>query len=169
MRLGVGGLMSLLLSACIGPTPYQAVTDGFGYSEQQIEENRYRVGFVGNSATPREAVENYLLFRAAEVTVQSGNDYFKLVDRDTERSTSYYSHGYVDNAFLFPHDRRGRFVNSFGLGITSGTAYPIDEYSAQADIMVFKGEKPADDVTAYNARDVLERLSPTILRSTDQG
>jgi hypothetical protein len=41
-----------------------------GYSDQQIESNRFRVSFAGNSLTARETVERYLLYRAAELTVQ---------------------------------------------------------------------------------------------------
>jgi hypothetical protein len=43
-------------------------------------------------------------------------------------------------------------------------AYPIDEYTAFADVQMFRGEKPADDPRAYDARDVLNRLGPTIVR-----
>jgi hypothetical protein len=169
-RLGaVGGLILLALSGCASPTPYQPSDGSFGFSEQQIEGNRYRVSFAGNSVTPRATVENYLLYRAAELTVQNGYDYFKLADQDTERSTRYYSQGFVDNAFLFPSSRRDRFVSSYGVGLSSATSYPVDEYAAQADILVFKGEKPADDTTAYNARDVLERLGATVVRPAAQG
>ena len=46
--------LGLLLAACAAnPTPYQAAQGGFGYSQQQTEENRYRVTFAGNSATSR--------------------------------------------------------------------------------------------------------------------
>ena len=56
--------LCLLLAACAAkPTPYQAAQGGFGYSEQQTEENRYRVSFAGNSATSRQTVEEYLLYR----------------------------------------------------------------------------------------------------------
>ncbi len=152
----------LWLAGCAVPTPYQPAIDGFGYSEQQIEAARYRVTFAGNSVTPRESVENYVLYRAAQLTTEQGYDYFKMVKQDTEKSTSYYSQGYVDDDFLYPFDRRRHFRSS--LGYTSGTSYPIEEYSAQADILMFKGEKPADDVTAYNARDVLQQLRGTIDR-----
>ena len=76
--------LSLLLAACAGkPTPYQAAQGGFGYSEQQTEENRYRVSFAGNSASSRQTVEDYLLYRAAELTVQTGHDWFQVFDRNT--------------------------------------------------------------------------------------
>ena len=96
----------LLLAACAVPTPYQAADGGYGYRDQQIEDKRYRVTFEGNSLTERSDVQNFLLYRAAELTVQNGYDYFTVVDRDLERSTRYYSSGYVDD-FYFPGAYRG--------------------------------------------------------------
>ena len=34
------------------------ILDGFGYREQQLESNRYRVTFSCNSVTPRDTVQN---------------------------------------------------------------------------------------------------------------
>ncbi|MBM3559299.1 MAG: hypothetical protein FJX53_05360 [Alphaproteobacteria bacterium] len=60
----------LTLAACGGgPTLYQQEVDGYGYSQQQIEGNRYRVVFSGNSSTQRGTVENYVRFRAAEIAL----------------------------------------------------------------------------------------------------
>src|SRR3546814_3976294 len=82
------GTGTLMLAGCASPTPYQPATGhGFnrtGFSEQRIESNRYMVSFSGNSLTSRETVERYLLFRAAELTVQQGFDHFILVYRNTE-------------------------------------------------------------------------------------
>ena len=63
-----------LLTACMGPTPYQPRLEGqsTGYTDRALTQNRYRVTFTGNSATPRETVESYLLLRAAEVTRAAG-------------------------------------------------------------------------------------------------
>jgi hypothetical protein len=49
-----------------------------------IEQNRVRISFRGNTLTDRDTVENYLLYRAAEVTLSSGKDYFIVANRDTE-------------------------------------------------------------------------------------
>ena len=47
-----------------------------GFSERQIEANRFVVSFAGNTVTSRDTVERYLLFHAAEVTLRDGYDYF---------------------------------------------------------------------------------------------
>ena len=77
------------LAGCVQPTPYQPVVDGYGYSEQQIEDNRYWVRFAGNQRTPAATVQNYWLYRIAELTLDHGYDYFTVVDRNLERSTTY--------------------------------------------------------------------------------
>jgi hypothetical protein len=149
-----------VLAGCGQPTPYQPATDGYGYSEQQIEDNRYRVSFAGNDLTPADTVQNYLLYRAAELTLGEGYDYFTVVDRDVERSTVYW--GAADTGWRSGYLRRwdDDFVGGFGL--STYTAQPIDRYTAYADIVMFEGEKPAGDVNAYDARSVLRQLDPTI-------
>jgi hypothetical protein len=152
--------LAMLLAGCMAPTPYKAATDGFGYSQQQLEQNRYRVAFAGNSITPRSTVQNYLLYRAAELTVETGHDYFIVVDDNLERSTRY--HGTVDPWFPRSFRRHGDpFYDPFPASVN---AYPIDEYAAFADIQMLRGDKPAANPRAYDARDVLKRLGPTIVR-----
>ena len=155
---GVLGLAMLgLLGGCGGqPTPYQPAADGYGYSEQQIEENRYRVTFAGNQLTPPGTVQNYLLYRAAEITLDRGYDYFTVVDRNLDRATTYWSSGdpYWGSRF-------GTHSGAF-LGFGTTTAHPIDRYTAYADIVMFQGEKPQGEVDAYDARDVLRTLNPTV-------
>jgi hypothetical protein len=90
----------LLLAACATATPYQPLgapgnrTSG-GFSEQQIEQNRFRVTFSGNEMTARQTVETYLLYRAAQLTAQQGYDWFVTADRETNRE----SNTYVDRPF----------------------------------------------------------------------
>lgn len=147
-----------MLVGCAEPTPYQPATDGYGYGEQQIEDNRYRVAFAGSELTPADTVQNYLLYRAAELTLDEGYDYFVVVDRAVERSTSYW--GTTD----LGADRWTRWDDDFvgGIGLSTYSARPIDRYTGYADIVLFEGEKPQDNVNAYDARDVLRRLNPTI-------
>jgi hypothetical protein len=156
-------LVLLALAGCTAPTPYQPTADGYGYSEQQLESNRYRVTFSGNSVTPRATVQNYLLYRAAEVTLAGGHDYFTMVDQNVERSTTYYGTGGGD----FGYGGFNRNRTAFGLGVGNYTAYPIDSYTAFADIIVARGAKPADALNAYDAREVMRLLEPQIGRPDD--
>lgn len=153
----------LFLAACASPTPYAPLFDRYGYAEQQIEDNRYRVTFTGNTVTAKETVETYLLYRAAELTRARGYDYFELTDRDTEKSTRYLSNYTTFGHFRSRHDRFG-LSHSAGPGFVTGTSRPITEYEATATILLFRGRKPDEKAQAYDARDVLNRLGPTIRR-----
>lgn len=151
-------IATLGLGACGTATPYQPALDGYGYAEQALEEDRYRVSFTGNSLTPRQVVENYLLYRAAEVTLARGFDYFIVVDKDTERNTTYYST--VTGAGGFYHHRHAHDVGVIG----SSTARPSSRYAAFANIVLRKGRKDPGNTAAYDARDLRKRLGPAIRR-----
>jgi hypothetical protein len=153
-------MMGAWLVGCASPTPYQPAAGGFGYADQQLENNRYRVTFAGNSVTPRDTVQNYLLYRAAELTLQNHHDYFTIVHQEVERSTAYQGTGY--DGFGGPWGR------GWGWGCCWGpsnySSYPIDSYTAFADVVMGDGEKPASNVNSFDARDVIRRLGPTIER-----
>lgn len=157
--LAITGVLGL--AGCGTPTPYQPMDGGQGYSEQALEADRYRITFSGSSATPRETVENYLLYRAAEVTVERGYDHFLVVERNTEQGTAGGSTGFgvgVGRGY------RNRY-SGYG-GVTSATIWPGggDSYTAYANIVMRRGARPAEDPKAYDARAVLKRLEPTITR-----
>ena len=153
----LGLALLAMLAGCVQPTPYQPVVDGYGYSEQQIEDNRFWVRFAGNQRTPAATVQNYWLYRIAELTLDHGYDYFTVVDRNLERSTTYEGTAQMDPGFV---TEDGEYVGGTGFGSYSST--PSDSYTAYADVVMFEGEKPAAEVNAYDARSVLRRLGPTI-------
>jgi hypothetical protein len=179
-------LSTVALGACATPTPYRpAVGSGqysTGFAERQLEANRYAVTFSGNSVTSRERVERYLLFRAAELTLQNGYDWFSVVDRDTERKTDTYvdrpigssfgGYGYWGPGWGYWGPRWRYARRGFGWGAWGGYGYDpffddwsvrqIDRYEAQAEIVMGKGPKPAGDRFAFDARDVTQRLGPSI-------
>ena len=169
------------LGTCATPTPYQPVGERYGYSDQQIETGRFKVSFSGNSLTDQETVENYLLFRAAEITVESGDDYFVVADRDTNEKTtyrassSYYPHSHFHYSLFYHrypfygfgrYGRYGRYGGGYGFGYDYYSR-PITRYTATADIVTYQGEKPRENASAYDARDVMRNLGPNIVRPED--
>jgi hypothetical protein len=154
----VSAALLLGLAACATATPYQPQQRGYGYAEQRLETNRYKVVFAGNSSTPRQTVENYLLYRAAEVTLLNGYDYFVLADQNTQSDTRYQETftGIGAPYYWYPRGYYG--------AVGSSTANPITEFEAQANILVFKGTKPADNFKAFDARDLKANLEPYITR-----
>ncbi len=165
--------IALLVAGCATPTPYGPAVEGKGYSELQTENDRFRVSFSGNSLTPRETVESYLLYRAAEITLQQGYDRFRIVERDVESKTSYYNNYAASSGYYGFHGRRslryGYGFHSFPYSYTTVASRPVTSYEAVANIIVFSGEgqdrkAPASDDHTYNAREVIKRLEARIVR-----
>ena len=165
---------ALFLSACATPTPYQprlSRSQG-GYSEQRIEANRYRVNFVGNSLTSRERVENYLLYRAAEVTHQAGYNCFTTAHRGTDQQTRLESFGPYHTGpwgWWGPswHYRFGGYWHAWDpWGYGPFWADDIDirtvtSYEASAEIVLSRGPCHNDPAT-FDAEEVLHNLGPSI-------
>ena len=161
-RLAQSALALMLgLSGCVGPTPYQPAADGQGYRDQALEENRYRVSFSGNSQTPRETVENYVLFRAAELTLQTGHDWFRIVDQDTAANTAYRT---TVSTLLAPGIAPFPYYVYGGPVLMEADSRPVTRFEAITIISVRTGERPTDDDHAYDAAKVMEILGPKIVR-----
>jgi hypothetical protein len=169
--------LALSIAACASPTPYQPLerrgAASGGYSEQRIEDNRFRVTFSGNQFTRRDRVENYLLYRAAELTLQAGYDGFTIVQRDTERDvdTRVVPSGFGPGAYGYwrPYWRYyGRFGWRhwdpwFGDPFWADTmdVRTVERYEASAEIVMFRGRRP-DDPRSFDARQVMDNLASTI-------
>lgn len=169
-RLITIGALLVFLSACSTAPSLYAPADngGYGYSEQRLEQDRYRVSYSGNSATPRERVEDYLLYRASELTLQNGYDYFVMTARDMEPRTSYYGSGVPYAGWPPGYGFYGYGSRGFGWGLSTGTRRPVTRYRAYADVVLHRGEKPEVDNWAYDARDVMDQLGPTIARPLEE-
>ncbi len=72
----------LILVACA--TTYQPKSFSGGYSETQLDPTTARVTFEGNGYSNRSTVESYLIYRAAEITVDRGFDWFTVNEREGE-------------------------------------------------------------------------------------
>ena len=193
LMLAAAASAALLVGACATETTYRPATgQGFsrtGFSDRQIEQNRFLVSFAGNSSTPRDTVERYLLFRAAEITLQEGGDYFVMVNRDTDLQSRTYTTPGFNSGFGYggfggywgPSWRyygRGRgFGGGFGVGGFGWSPWygggfgafndfdveTVQRYEASAEIVVGRGPIPRDNVRAFSARQVVDRIGPTVV------
>jgi hypothetical protein len=157
-----------VLSACVSPTPYQpAPPRGFGYSEERLDQNKFRVSFRGNAQTSRETVEDYLLYRAAELTLQNGFTHFIVVGRDTEAKTSYRY--WIDH-----YGGRGWFYHGFPHWYDpwhrpwTYDVQPVTTYAATAEIIMVKGPREDGDLRAFDAQEVLLQVGPRVVRPEQQ-
>lgn len=169
MRALVFVVAAALLAACATATPYQAAATNtnYGFQEQRIENNRVRITFRGNTVTDRETVETYLLYRAAELTLENGNDYFIVANRDTEehsrlQSTGSRSRFGFDYWYFSP--RRGWSPWYDPFWDEPASYREVTRYEAVAEIAMFSGRKPADDANAFDAREVQSNLQGRIVR-----
>jgi hypothetical protein len=189
-RLKFGGVLlaataTLALGACATETTYRPATgSGFartGYSDRQVEPNRYLVSFAGNSYTSRDTVERYLLFRAAELTLSRGFDNFILVDKDTDLRSRTYSTPGIGGYGGFGYGGFGGWGPSWryrgrGFGWRSWNGFgggpfwdrdidirTVDKFEATAEIVLGKGPKPKDNVRAFDARAVVDSIGPSVV------
>jgi hypothetical protein len=163
----IAAVAALVLSGCVTATPYQPAskhTSAEGYTEQRLQDDRWRVTFSGNEVTSRQTVDSYMLYRSAELTLASGFDWFETVDRSTEAQVTYYGpDGYYDGAGWYgPYggywNPRWTYDNDWN----AGTAYQV-----QANIIMHHGPKPPfDHPHAFDAREVLAHVGPHVIRPT---
>jgi hypothetical protein len=155
-----------VLSACQTGPAYRerGPGDNVGYTDLQLTPNRYRVTFAGGTGTSREEVEDYLLRRAAEVTLQSGFSHFVFDTRDTNAETYYRG----DSG---PRTRLGIGFGSFGPSpwYYSSFAFdpfydrdvrPITRFDAYSEIVMLTPPQAADEPASIDARRVLAALTP---------
>lgn len=164
-------LAALVLSGCETTTVYGPMNGRYGYGEQRIETNRYRVTFRGNSSTPRETVEAFLLYRAAELTLENRYDYFIVVEQATDAESTWYGSGSPPPVYGYYPYARYRFpYYAYGYPWGYNATYRESRsYEAHAYIMMRRGNRPPGDTNAYDARQVLSNLEPVILNSRRRG
>lgn len=168
--------LSLGLVACETATPYQPLQHGShvsgGYTDQKLDADHFEVTFAGNSDTPRSTVESYLLYRAAELTVAQGYDWFETVERHTEREKRtyidpdpFYGPGYEWGYFRPYWNYWGPGFGWAGWGPYWGAdIQTVQKFQATAEISLHHGRKPPGYARGLDAHEVLGNLGPKIQR-----
>ena len=158
MRIFVISIMLLittLLAACSSQPAYRAAQgNGFGYSEQQISDNYYRVSFKARGDDNGKA-RAYAMRRAAELTQTQGYDWFVIVQNDstTERQTaaSQLSTGYrqttVRDCGLLGCRSRTIQQPEYSASLSAGDREQVE---VALEIRMGKGVMP-DNAAAYPA------------------
>jgi hypothetical protein len=131
----------LLVAGCASATLYQPMTLDGGYAQTRLGSDMFNVIFQGNAHTPWRTAETYALYRSAELSDESGFDYFVVVGGNAEISPLLLS-----GLDAYPSQASGTGSHPMVSLIVRG----------------YRGEKPS--AQAFNARDVLKILSPSIKR-----
>lgn len=79
MMSRISFLFSIFLLCVSCATSYQKSGFTGGYFEKKVSDQVYRVTFGGNGFTSRETVQTYWLYRASELTLERGYEYFEIM------------------------------------------------------------------------------------------
>ena len=147
------------LAACQTTPTYSAAASGnaAGYSEQQIESNRYSVTYRAPGGADAQTLNDYALLRAADLTLEHNRNWF-WVDR-----RSLNGEGQRSGPSLGIGIGGGSFGHHSGVGIGVGTSIPLGggggatATSATLEVRFGEGPKP-DDPNAYDARSIATNL-----------
>lgn len=153
-KLIIIGLCASVAACASGPTIYgPANGSDRGYSERQIEADRFRIRFDGGSDVSFEELENLALRRAADLTLEQGGDWFEIVSRssdgDNERPVR------VGGSIGQPFGSRRYSGSSVGLGIQFAPG--AGDKTIYLEILIRSGPRP-DIPEAYDAREVLRAI-----------
>lgn len=152
-------MIFVLLIGC--STPYKSAGLTGGYSDVQLSKDIYKVSFRGNGFTSNEKVQDYLLYRCAQLTDSKGYKYFIVLAGNENHSdqiyttpttinthvngniyskgtarTNYYGYQSKSNFTL-----NGNTSTNANTTITQGTTYNIRKYTDTAVIKVLKNNK----------------------------
>ncbi len=88
----VGTVLSLAIVGCSStpvatPTPYKSASTkaAYGYSSEKISESEYKVLFKATDKTPADKVQQYALYRAAEIAQKQGFNYLAIVKTNVDK------------------------------------------------------------------------------------
>lgn len=155
---------ALIVAGCAsGPTAYGPKgAEKLGFESSKLQNNRFRVTYTAR--TEDEAID-YALLRAAQLTVDNGDDWFEIIGtggtvRPRGKIGVRPTVGMNPNAIL-----RGR-VPAPNIGVNMGDvadAMKGPQAVSTLEIVTGKGTKPAKP-SAYNAQEVLLNIKPAVFK-----
>lgn len=157
LAVSVLAFSALAVSACASLAPYgqQMGPRGQGYSEQRIESNRYRVSYNGVGAPG--PVADRALYRAAQLTLDNGYDWFEVTQRWTDGRPDSAG-GVRPNVSIGAGSSRYGGYRSSGVGV--GLGFDLSGPSATSttlEIVMGRGEQPQGG-QVFGARGLMDSL-----------
>lgn len=160
-----------LLAACAssGPTYAPANERGdYGYTERQLTDDRYVVEYVARERHLDQA-RDFALLRSAELTLQKGNDWFQVVERNTDEEDigSARSSVAVSHPISTTRTHCGLLTCRTTTDVTTvqstvaTTRDPRQKVTVGLEIMMGEGRKPSGG-SYYDASNIADSLRSRI-------
>lgn len=149
-----------LLTACA--TPYQAEGLTGGYSDARLDENTVKVMFKGNGNTDKTIVENYALYRSAEVTLADGFDYFIIFSGKTHKDENTYTTADSYHEFTKEEKKHGKKIKVKEGYYEPGETIDVISFKSGMIIKMYHGKKPSNLVNAFDAHEIIKYLTPAV-------
>ncbi|RVB75029.1 MULTISPECIES: hypothetical protein [unclassified Mesorhizobium] len=152
-RFLIAGALALALAGC--QTPYQEMGFTGGVSAAPIGGDVYRISARGNGYTDSTAVQDYVLLKAAETTLQSGHTHFVILGgQDASRQEFGQTPGMMQTNVI------GNTAYSTS---TPGATYQV--IKPGQDVMIKVGNLTGpNNISAFDAQQVFDAISPRVLR-----
>lgn len=152
--------VALILAACAsGPFYVPAERDGdVGYSEQKLENDRYRVSYTSRADASREEATQFALLRAAQLTLAEGRTWFDVLSNRAQAAQARSSGPRISLGGSVG-SVGGRTATGLGLGASFGGGGSSVAQTVVLEVRMGDGPKPEDAYTAAAlAANLLESL-----------
>ena len=150
----------LFLSSCA--VKYGPLTATGGYSESFVEHDVAEVSFEGNNSNSKEQINDYLLFRCAELTLEKGYSHFLILKDESQMHVDKNEYSNSGIALQQTSTASGGSQNrvTYGMG--------ADDYSTARTgsyvIQMLKGPHPVYVTASLDARSIIDEKTSRIKR-----
>jgi hypothetical protein len=155
----------LFVQGCAGQTTYHPMSQGTGYEVQRFDGYRYEVSYTATAITRRSRLEQFLMYRAAQLTLDEGMSRFEVVERDlgagivagmdvagdAERPHHQFEHHHL----WFGNE-------SFAENPSTPQYYPFSLHTVYIVIELLGEGKARHELNTYDAAGIVSTLGPVI-------
>lgn len=156
VRIAQGACLALMLSACTTQSPYHSAKNGVGYSDAEISDTVYSVSYQGNAKMEQSLIEDFLLLRMADLTLEKDMDHFTIVLNDTVCATTVRTSPTTTCTFEHSASDTSPFASVYN--DVSWLGPSTNAYSATATIILGRGHVTSNTTNNHDARSVIARL-----------
>ncbi len=154
-KIAVSIVCTSMLAACATPSTTYTPVDksGIGFQDMKIESNRFNVVFTGDTDASQLEVENFALRRAAEITLDQKETWFRVVNKASDIIGGSQNRGTSVGVSGGSGSRGG----GVGVGIGFDLTPDRKAYQSRLEIITGSGPKPAGaEGVIYDAQSVLD-------------